>query len=222
MIYLLTFNTLIELSPKAIDINLYLGYTIDSFPQLKGEKMMQKIILFIIITLIAVLVVSTAGWSSINEKSPFNSDSRDPSLEGYSSYYDPKEWHSWLIAHPGDILEFSSYYHNCGNVSIDNTKITLSLIPDETSGWLKVLSKISADGFNDCETGNLSVSTTISNNIALRDQAAWYHHYSTNEGWIKTILPVDVVNDQAVVNLGRIDPGYTPNDGYVVFYADVS
>ncbi len=151
----------------------------------------------------------------------FNTESTDHPLRGYNYTQDTgTDWRTPLTGvNAGDELRFNVYYHNASSETANNTKIELN-IPQGSSSSFTANSKISANGFNDC-TSSLNISLTSSQSITLKNKAKWYHSHDGNDYQVEDVT-ITISGNTATINLGQVHPGYTPNDGYVVFYADVS
>ncbi|MDD3918853.1 MAG: hypothetical protein PHH15_02665, partial [Candidatus Pacebacteria bacterium] len=56
--------------------------------------------------------------------------------------------------------------------------------------------------------------------ISLDEALTWYHNFD-GENYTIDDVDVDVLENTITFNLGDIEPGYAPNDGYVIFYVSV-
>lgn len=113
-------------------------------------------------------------------------------------------WATSLTANKEDKLKFCVYYHNSSDIISKNTKVYLTLDNN------KVKSILASDNFNNYES-----TLDINQNIELDNVAKWYHNY---KGSYKIEeVEIEITKDGAVIFLGDIKPGYSPNDGYVVF-----
>ncbi|MDD3047804.1 MAG: hypothetical protein PHX17_00170, partial [Candidatus Pacebacteria bacterium] len=151
----------------------------------------------------------------------FNSNLEDTPLEGLNFTQDRSSvWKSSLAnVNPGDQLKFNVYYHNASDDVANNTQIELSLGGTPSTSFT-ASSKITANGFNNY-VSSMDISLTSKQDITIRNLAKLYHSYDGSK-FKEDILNVTITGNKAVVHLGQINPGYAPNDGYVVFYADVT
>ena len=117
----------------------------------------------------------------------------------------------------GDELKFQVYYHNAGNTAANNTKVTLKLSPSGSSSSFQAESQISATGFN-TYTSNASIGLNQAQSINLKNTAKWYHNYDGSKYQIDDVN-VTVSGNTATFNLGQVNSGYAPNDGYIIFSA---
>ncbi len=153
--------------------------------------------------------------------STFNTASGDYPFRASNNTQDPSNWHTSLSnIDPGNELRFNTYYHNTSSEAANNTKITLSLSPSRAATNFNATSTISADGFNN-HVQNISLGLTSSQSITFRNTAKWYHNYNGSTYQIDNVN-VTVSGSTATVNLGQINPGGMPNDGFIVIFADVS
>ncbi|MDD4439000.1 MAG: hypothetical protein PHS04_13355, partial [Tissierellia bacterium] len=74
-------------------------------------------------------------------------------------------------------------------------------------------------GFN-TYTSNASIGLNQAQSINLKNTAKWYHNYDGSKYQIDDVN-VTVSENTATFNLGQVSAGYAPNDGYVVFSANV-
>ncbi|MDD4439001.1 MAG: hypothetical protein PHS04_13360, partial [Tissierellia bacterium] len=121
---------------------------------------------------------------------------------------------------PGDELKFSLYYHNAGNTAANNAKVTLKLSPSGSSSNFQAESQISATGFN-TYTSNASIGLNQAQSINLKNAAKWYHNYDGSKYQIDDVN-VTVSGNIATLDLGQVNAGYAPNDGYIIFSATIS
>jgi uncharacterized repeat protein (TIGR01451 family) len=121
---------------------------------------------------------------------------------------------------PGDQLKFQVYYHNAGNSSASNSKVTLRLTPSGSSTNFQAESQISASGYN-THISNANISLNKAQSINLKTNAKWYHNFDGSNYQIDDVI-VSVSGNTATFNLGSVAPGYAPNDGYIVFEGAVS
>ncbi|MDD2909479.1 MAG: hypothetical protein PHU74_00960, partial [Candidatus Pacebacteria bacterium] len=151
----------------------------------------------------------------------FNSESKDRPLKVLNYTQDrSSDWKTSLSGvNPGDELRFNAYYHNASSDTANNTKIEFSLGSGSSNNFTAT-SKISADGFND-HMSNVNIALNSSQSIKIRNVAKWYHNYVNSKYQIDDVN-VTVSGNVATIDLGQVNSGYAPNDGYVVFYADVS
>lgn len=136
----------------------------------------------------------------------FNKNSIDHPLRGVNLNTNYQGWSTNLSTSKGDKLKLCVYYHNSSNIISKNTKVYLTLDNN------KVKSILSSDNFNDHAS-----MLNINQSIEIDSTAKWYHNYK-GEYKIDEVK-VDFTKDGAVVSLGDIKPGYSPNDGYIVFTA---
>ena len=174
---------------------------------------------FVFATLFSIFLLGISP--NIFAASNFNSESSDYSLRALNFTQDrSNEWKTSLSGvNPGDELRFNVYYHNASSDAANNTKIEFSLGSGSSTNFTAA-SKISADGFNDY-TSNINVNLNSSQSIAIKNVAKWYHNYDGSKYQIDDVN-VNFSGNAATIDLGQVNSGYAPNDGYVVFYADVS
>ena len=119
----------------------------------------------------------------------------------------------------GDELKFQVYYHNAGNTAANNAKVTLRLSPSGSSSNFQAESQISATGFN-TYTSNASIGLNQAQSINLKNTAKWYHNYDGSKYQIDDVN-VTVSGNIATFDLEQVNAGYAPNDGYIIFSAEV-
>jgi hypothetical protein len=178
--------------------------------KIKSIFSISAILLFVAFSMFIPSITSAA--------SSFNSNSADYPLEVSES---AGIWvRSLSGVNAGDTIRFSSHFHNASTTNANNAKISLGLSPSGASTSFTGTATISADGFTNYVT-SVPVSLTSSQTMTIRNTADFYHNYD-GSNYTVTALPVNISGGVASVSLGSILPGYAPNDGYVIFYADVS
>lgn len=130
----------------------------------------------------------------------FNKNYIDYPLRAVNLNTNYQGWTTNLIANSGDKLRFCVYYHNSSDIISKNTKIQLTFSNN------KVKSIISSDNFNDYESLLIVKQEIIFDNVAK-----WYHDYKGN------YVIEDIEIKDGVFFLGDVKPGYSPNDGYIIF-----
>ncbi|MDD4358424.1 MAG: hypothetical protein PHY30_01255 [Candidatus Pacebacteria bacterium] len=184
--------------------------------------LLKTVILPLAIVVIVVIVFVYATYSLGVMPATFNNGPSDYPLRAADFTQDESVWSKNLpYVNSGDELRFKVYYHNSANKVAENTVIALKLSCSENSQIFKATSIISAKEFRDYSE-SICIGLKYPKSIVLRKEAVWYHEYSEASQWEKEKIPVSVTDNIATVNLGSIDPGYTPNDGFVVFFADVN
>jgi|GEM_PF-2456606 len=181
----------------------------------KIESKTLTILCFVLMSMLFFSLQTAFGAST------FNTLSGDYPFRVANNTQDPSNWKTSLSnVKAGDELRFNTYYHNTSSDNADNTKITLSLSPSGSATSFTATSTISADGFNS-HVQNISLGLSSSQSITIKNNAKWYHNYNGSAYQIDDVS-VSVSGTTATVNLGQIKPGGTPNDGFVVIFADVS
>lgn len=130
----------------------------------------------------------------------FNKNYIDYPLRAVNLNTNYQGWTTNLIANSGDKLRFCVYYHNSSDVVSKNTKVQLTFSNN------KVKSIISSDNFNTYES-----VISVKQEIIFDNVAKWYHDYKGN------YVVEDIEIKDGVFFLGDIKPGYSPNDGYIIF-----
>ena len=153
----------------------------------------------------------------------FNSNPADYPLRVGNSTQNQgtQNWQTSLTGvNAGDALEFSVYFHNASDIPATNTNVRLQLSPAGSSTSFTATSTISATNFNDYTT-SVSIALTSSQSIQFKNTAKLYSNYNGSNYQIRDV-PVTVSGNVLTYNLGTVNPGYAPNDGYIIFYAQVS
>jgi archaellum component FlaG (FlaF/FlaG flagellin family) len=117
-----------------------------------------------------------------------------------------------------DNLSLSFYYHNASENTAKNAKAILSLKQDKEDEYT-IEAKLMADGF-ETYTSSVKVNLKEAGEISLDEALTWYHNFD-GENYTIDDVDVDVLENTITFNLGDIEPGYAPNDGYVIFYVSV-
>ena len=172
----------------------------------------------------AMLVfLSIIPFSSVLGANVFNSNPADNPLRVGNSTQNQgtQNWQTSLTGvNAGDVLEFSVYFHNASDIPATNTNVRLQLSPAGSSTFFTATSTISATNFSDYTT-SASIALTSSQSIQLSNTAKLYSNYDGNNYQI-TNVSVNVSGNVLTYNLGTVNPGYAPNDGYIIFYGQVN
>ncbi|MFA7170238.1 MAG: hypothetical protein WC178_05325, partial [Candidatus Paceibacterota bacterium] len=187
------------------------------FKKIKDKILKNKKIFAIIATIFAFLSIQI-----VLAALSFNSDARDYPLSVGNHTQNPGQtWATSLTSvNPGDELRFRVYYHNAATVDANNTKVELSLSSTSSATNFTATSKISATSFDDYIT-NASINLTSAQTITFQNTAQWYHNYNGTAYQIDNINVV-VSGGMVSFDLGTVNPGYAPNDGYIIFTGLVS
>jgi putative ATPase len=165
----------------------------------------------------------TVNPIAVSKPNVFNSNPADNPLRVGNSTQNQgtQNWQTSLTGvNAGDVLEFSVYFHNASDIPATNTNVRLQLSPAGSSTFFTATSTISATNFSDYTT-SASIALTSSQSIQLSNTAKLYSNYDGNNYQI-TNIPVSVSGNVLTYNLGTVNPGYAPNDGYIIFYGQVS
>jgi len=135
----------------------------------------------------------------------FNKNSFDHPLRAVNISTPYQGWAIDLKTSIGDKVKFCVYYHNSSDIVSKNTKLNLFFNNKEFK------SITSSDNFKDYVS-----SLSTNKDIDFDPTAKWYHNYSNGEYKIEEVK-LDFTGEGVAVSLGDVNPGYSPNDGYIVF-----
>jgi len=172
----------------------------------------------------AILIfLSVFPFSSVFGANVFNPSQADHPLRigNETQSQGTQNWQTSLSGvNAGDSLKFSVYFHNAGSIAAQNTNVRIQLSPIGSNTSFVATSTISATGFSSYTT-TATMGLTSSQSIQFGNTATLYTNYNGSNHQIN-IVPVNVSGNVVTYNLGTINPGYTPNDGYIIFNAQVS
>ncbi|MDD4358526.1 MAG: fibronectin type III domain-containing protein [Candidatus Pacebacteria bacterium] len=155
------------------------------------------------------------------EKGVFNNNTADFPLRlgNHTKSAGTQEWVRDLMDITlGDELRFSVYYHNASTKIAKNAKITITLSYG-LENKVTVISKLTADDFEDY-ISEATIEVNSEQDINFENSVKWYHNYDGSKYDVDD-LNVNILGDSLTFDLGDIEPGYRPNDGYLIFNARV-
>ena len=157
------------------------------------------------------------------EKGIFNKSSADHPLRlgNHTQAAGTQNWTTDLVGvNTNDELRFSVYYHNSSDRIAKNTKVSVELSSTSPSDNFELISKLTADEFEDYTT-KATIKLNSIESIEFQNTAKWYRKYDGSKYEIVDIN-VDLTEKGLVFTLGDIEPGYRPNDGYIIFNAVIN
>jgi len=170
-----------------------------------------------------LIFLSMIPFSSAIGANVFNSASIDNPLRigNNTQNSGTQDWQTSLTGvNAGDVLRFSVYFHNAGDIPATNTSVRVALSPTGSSTSFTATSTISAASFTNYVT-TATIALTSSQSIQLSNTATLYSNYNGSSYQI-TSVPVSVSGSVITYNLGTVNQGYAPNDGYIIFTGTVS
>ncbi|MFA5754913.1 MAG: hypothetical protein WC909_00930 [Candidatus Paceibacterota bacterium] len=179
---------------------------------------------FLLGTILAVVFTSIIPFSIAFGANVFNSASTDNPLRigNNTQSSGTQNWQTNLTGiNAGDELKFSVYFHNSGDIDAQNTNVSLVLSSSTASTSFSATSTISATSFTSY-VSSASMALTSSQTIQFSTTAKLYTNYVNGAYQNIVDIPVTVSGNVVSYNLGTISPGYSPNDGYIIFSGSVS
>ncbi|MDD3386712.1 MAG: hypothetical protein PHU17_01600 [Candidatus Pacebacteria bacterium] len=179
---------------------------------------------FLVLTMLSIVFASIMPFSTVLGANVFNSASTDNPLRigNNTQSSGTQNWQTSLTGvNAGDELKFSVYFHNSGDINAENTNVNLVLSSLTATTSFSATSTISATSFTSYIT-SASISLTSAQTIQFGNTAKLYTDYSNGAYQTLIDVPVTVSGNTVSYNLGTVQPGYSPNDGYIIFTGVVS